>query len=98
MCTFPFLLLGFQRFGTGKNIAILVILCQKAGVGGLRQRKQVRKLETAGGCFWDLLGGSRGKFQENHGKIAGKIFPNRDMLQSLGFRAPGKANLPRTLG
>ena len=32
------------------------------------------------------------------GKIAGKSFPNREMLQTLGFRAPGKANLPGTLG
>ena len=32
------------------------------------------------------------------GKIAGKFFPNREMLQILGFRAPGKANLPETLG
>ena len=32
------------------------------------------------------------------GKIR-KVFPNRNMLQVLGFRAPGKAaNLPRTLG
>ena len=32
------------------------------------------------------------------GKIAGKCFPNREMLQILGFRAPGNANLPGTLG
>ena len=32
------------------------------------------------------------------GKIAGKFFPNRQMLQILGFGAPRKANLPRTLG
>ena len=36
--------------------------------------------------------------QESPGKIAGKIFPNRGMLQILGFRAPGRANLPGTLG
>ena len=30
--------------------------------------------------------------------MAGKIILNREMLQILGFRAPGKANLPRTLG
>ena len=45
-----------------------------------------------------LCGSSRGKFRENSGKIAGKFFPNREMLQTLGFRAPGKANLPRTWG
>ena len=39
-----------------------------------------------------------GKLRENSGKIAGKFFPNREMLQILGFRAPGKANLPETLG
>ena len=27
-----------------------------------------------------------------------KFYPNRKMLQILGFRAPEKANLPRTLG
>ena len=35
-----------------------------------------------------------GKSREN----SWKIFPNREMLQILGFRAPGKANLPGTLG
>ena len=42
--------------------------------------------------------GSPGKLRESPGKSAGKIFPNREMLQILGFRAPGKANLPGTLG
>ena len=50
------------------------------------------------GCFRGLFGGSRGKLRESPGKIAGKICPNRAMLQILGFRAPGKANLPETLG
>ena len=50
------------------------------------------------GCFRDLSGGSRGKLRESPGKIAGNLFPNREMLQILGFRAPGKANLPGTLG
>ena len=51
------------------------------------------------GCFRGLLGGSRGKLRESPGKIAGKkIFPNREMLQILGFWAPGKANLLGTLG
>ena len=42
--------------------------------------------------------GFQGKLRENSGKIAGIFFPNREMLQMLGFRAPGKANLPGTLG
>ena len=42
--------------------------------------------------------GSRGKLRESPGKIAGKMFPNREMLQILGFRAPGRANLPGALG
>ena len=50
------------------------------------------------GCFRGLSGGSRGKLRESPGKIAGKCFPNREMLQILGFRAAGKANLPGTLG
>ena len=46
-----------------------------------------------------------GSVQEFWGKVPGrlrencwKIFPNREMLQILRFRAPGKANLPETLG
>ena len=50
------------------------------------------------GCFWGLCGSSGGKFQENFGKMAGKFFPNRNNLKILVFRAPGKANLPQTLG
>ena len=36
--------------------------------------------------------------RESPKKIAGKIFPKREMLQILGVQAPGKANLPGTLG
>ena len=50
------------------------------------------------GCFWGLCGSSGGKSRENSGKIAGKFFLNRQMLQILRFEAPGKANLPGTLG
>ena len=57
-----------------------------------------QKTREGCGCFWGLCGSSGGKFRENSGKIAGKIFPNRQMLQILGFQAPGKANLPGTLG
>ena len=51
--------------------------------------------------LWLFLGSVREfwrKVPGNSGKIAGKIFPNHEMLQILGFRAPGKANLPGTLG
>ena len=47
------------------------------------------------GVFAGVLGG---KSRENSGKIAGIFFPNRQMLQILGFGAPGKANLSGTLG
>ena len=57
-----------------------------------------RKTREGCGCFRGLCRSSAGKFRENSGKIAGKIFPNREMLQILGFQAPGKANLPETLG
>ena len=59
-----------------------------------------RKLENfkAAAVFRDLFGGSQGKLRESPGKIAGNTLPNREMLQILGFRAPGKANLPGTLG
>ena len=59
---------------------------------------EVQKTREGCGCFLGLCGSSAGKFRESSGKIAGKIFPNREMLQILGFRAPGKANLPGTLG
>ena len=56
--------------------------------------------KTREGCghFRGLFGGSPGKLRESPEKIAGKCFPNREMLQILGFRSPGKANLPGTLG
>ena len=57
-----------------------------------------QKTREGCGCFRGLFGGSRGKLRESPGKLAGKIFPKRQMLQILGFRAPGKANLLRTLG
>ena len=58
----------------------------------------IQKTREGCGCFWGLCGSSGGEFREDSGKIAGKFFPNRQMLQILGFRAPGKANLPKTLG
>ena len=57
-----------------------------------------QKTREGCGCFRGLFGGSRGKLRESPGKIAGKFFPDREMLQIPGFRAPGKANLPGTLG
>ena len=40
-----------------------------------------------------------GVLEANSGKIAAThFFPNREMLQILGFGAPGKANLLGTLG
>ena len=57
-----------------------------------------QKTREGCGCFRGLFGGSRGKLQENPGKIAGKIFLKHEMLQILGFGALGKANLPGTLG
>ena len=52
--------------------------------------------------LWLFPGVCSGVPEENSGKvpgkIAGKCFPNCEMLQFLGFRAPGKANLPGTLG
>ena len=45
------------------------------------------------GCFRGLFGGSRGFSWESPRKIVEKMVPNRKMLQILGFRAPGKANL-----
>ena len=60
--------------------------------------RQSQKTREGCGCFRGLLGASQGKLQESPGKIAGKIFSNREMLQILGFRALGKANLRGTLG
>ena len=43
-----------------------------------------------------------GVLEESFGKVPGKLlekfFPKHEMQQMLGFRAPGKANLPGTLG
>ena len=50
--------------------------------------------------MWAAFRGSRGQLQESLGKVAGKIFPNREMLHIPGFQAPGKvtaANLGLTL-
>ena len=57
---------------------------------------QFWKLEKA--VAVGLLGGSRGKLRESRRKIAGKFSRSaKCMLQILGFRAPGKANLPGIL-
>ena len=57
-----------------------------------------QKTREGCGCFRGLFGGSLAKLRESPGKIAGKLFLNREMLQILGFRAPGNANLPGTFG
>ena len=57
-----------------------------------------QKTREGCGCFRGLFGGCRGKLRESPGKIAGKFFPNREMLQILVFRAPGKENLAGTFG
>ena len=57
-----------------------------------------RKLEKAVAVTGVCSGVLRENSGKVPGKIAGKFFPNREMLQILGCRAPGKANLPGTLG
>ena len=57
-----------------------------------------QKTREGCGCFRGQCGSSGGKLRESPGKIAGKFLPNCQMLQILGFRAPGKENLPGTLG
>ena len=63
------------------------------GVEGICQ-----KLEKAAAVSGICLGVAEENSGKILGKTAGNIFPNRKMLQVLGFRALGKANLPRTLG
>ena len=53
-----------------------------------RFRGVSQKTREGCGCFRGLFGVSRGKLRESPGKIAGKFFPNREMLQILGSRAP----------
>ena len=105
--------LSYCDFSDLKNQVSLPRISE-VGVGGrigilhtgnaLRPRSYVTRATTnqktrqGCGCFRGLFGGSQGKLRESPGKIAGKIFPNRETLQILGFRAPGKANLPGTLG
>ena len=86
---------GFQA-STSEHIPLVLYHCS-AGVF-LWFLAFSQKTREGCGCFWGLCGSSGGKFRENSGKIAGKFFPNREMLQILGFRAPAKANLPGTLG
>ena len=88
-----FLIVGRTASQTGalwRFSPLLLILFLHEG-GGFRP---VRKLEKAVAPF----GISSGDPQENSGKTQGNMFPNREMLSILGFRAPGKAKLPRSLG
>ena len=51
--------------------------------------------------LWLFLGSARGFPREISGKSrenCWKFFPNREMLQIIGFWAPGKTNLPGTFG
>ena len=45
-----------------------------------RRKGTYQKTREGCGCFWGLFGSSRGKLRESPGKIAGKKFPNREML------------------
>ena len=73
----------------GVNFRVSRALCLPAFSG-------VQKTREGCGSFRGLFRGSQGKLWASPGKIAGKCFLNREMLQILGFRAPGKANLPGT--
>ena len=64
----------------------------------LTWRRTNQKTRDGCGCFWCLFRGSRGKLRESFRKSLDIFSPNREMLQILGFRAPGKAHLPRTFG
>ena len=63
----------------------------KSSTRGVNQRTR-----EGCGCFRGLSRKTPRK--KNRRKIAGKNFPNREMLQIQGFRVPGKANLLGTLG
>ena len=99
-CTRSILPLRIKIFRVGSWIRDLqgISLCLCAFSAPAFLACKVQKTWEGCGCFWDLLGRSRGKFRENRGKIAGTIFPHRRTLQILGFRALGKANLPGTFG
>ena len=103
LATFSFPACPKQEFKIARKVAKLTRFCSYTGAPSMEQPEPVMKFLTQKtregcGCFRGLFGGSRGKLRESPGKIAGKIFPNREMLQIPGFRAPGKANLPGTLG
>ena len=68
------------------------LIAEKIAVATIFHRKEVAHLGAL------KFRGSRAKLRESPGKIAGKTFPNRKMQQILGFWAPGKVNLPGTLG
>ena len=45
--------------------------------------RDIQKTREGSGCFWDLFGGSQGKFWGNPGGICGKTFPeSRSALNS----------------
>ena len=63
----------------------------KAGVPFLSTEAPISQKAREGcGCFRGLFGSP----EESSGKVPGKLL----MLEILGFRATGKANLPGTLG
>ena len=89
---------GAVLFLAPKGPLGLLVVGTFTGKNPPRWRRRTQKTREGCGCFWGLCRSSGGKFRENSRKIAGKIFPNRQMQQILGFRAPRKANLPGTLG
>ena len=62
------------------------------GHAEINSRKNNQKTREGCGCFRGLFGSVGGKFWEN----CWNMFP--ESLQFLGFWAPGKANLPGTVG
>ena len=61
---------------------------KKSDQGTVHESENSRKgCAVSGGLF----GGFPRKTPGKSGKTAGKLLPNREALQILGFRAPGKA-------
>ena len=97
---FLFILIGLKAkglldFQVRRGIASIVRCNLRPVIFGVDSFRKLEKAVAVSGICSGVREESCG---ENSGKIAGKIFPNREMLQIPGFRAPGKANLPGTLG
>ena len=86
------------NFRPALSVSFWDVMVGAREIDGERERdssENSRRLWLFPGSVQEFCRKVPGKLREN---CWTKISPNREMLQILGFRAPGKANLPETLG